>query len=355
MVKISNSLIGILNFLTLLVSFPVIGIALWFRVQAATECERVLQLPLLVLGIFLFVVSVLGFVGSCFRVSVFLWIYLFVLFLLILAMFAFTMFGLIVTNKGVGQAIVGRAYKEYKLDDYSHWLQKRVRDWPTWNVIEGCLKEAKVCGQLEGAVGMKATEFYRKNLSPIQSGCCKPPSYCRFTYVNATYWTMPKSGAVAPGLDCKAWSNDQEKLCYTCNSCKGGVLATLKDGRKKVAIFNAALLVFLIITYTVGCCAYRNNKSRNHYPPYYYRGKLPSYKSTPSSLPSTLAPKPLRTERRQEQRKRGLLAAAGVPGSGRNPLPPPPFSLRSSLSPGSEAASDEVSVAELGDLEVAEP
>lgn len=168
MVKISNSLIGILNFLTLLVSFPVIGIALWFRVQAATECERVLQLPLLVLGIFLFVVSVLGFVGSCFRVSVFLWIYLFVLFLLILAMFAFTMFGLIVTNKGVGQAIVGRAYKEYKLDDYSHWLQKRVRDWPTWNVIEGCLKEAKVCGQLEGAVGMKATEFYRKNLSPIQ-------------------------------------------------------------------------------------------------------------------------------------------------------------------------------------------
>ncbi|KAJ8505575.1 hypothetical protein OPV22_006461 [Ensete ventricosum] len=274
MVRISNSLIGILNFLTLLVSFPIIGIALWFRVQAATECERVLQLPLLVLGIFLFVVSVLGFVGSCFRVSVFLWIYLFVLFLLILAMVAFTMFGLIVTNKGVGQAIVGRAYKEYKLDDYSHWLQKRVRDWSTWNVIEGCLKEAKVCGQLEGDVGMKATEFYRKNLSPVQSGCCKPPSYCRFTYVNATHWTMPKSGSAASGLDCKAWSNDQEKLCYSCNSCKGGVLATLKDARKKVAIFNAALLVFLIVTYSVGCCAFKNKRSRSQYPPYYHQTDL---------------------------------------------------------------------------------
>ncbi|URD88454.1 Tetraspanin family [Musa troglodytarum] len=262
MVKISNSLVGVLNFHTLLISFPVIGIALWLRIKSPTECELFLQLPLLVVGVFLFVVSVLGFVGSCFRDSIFLCLYLFLLFLLILAMAAFTVFAFVVTNKNIGQAISGKGYREYRLGDYSHWLQKRVGDRKNWRAIHGCLKEAKVCGRLEDDIGTKASEFYRKNLSPIQSGCCKPPTYCGFTY---------GSGLSSSNSDCKTWSNDQDKLCYGCNACKGGVLATLKNGWKKVVILNAALLAFVIVIYSVGCCAFRNNKSHSHHT-HFYRG-----------------------------------------------------------------------------------
>ncbi|RRT43181.1 hypothetical protein B296_00053655 [Ensete ventricosum] len=224
MVQISNSLVGFLNFLTLLISFPIIGAGLWFRLHAATECERFLQLPLLVLGGFLLVVSVLGLIGACCRVSFFMWLYLFVMFLLILAMIVFTIFAFVVTNKGVGEAASGVGFKEYRLSDYSGWLQKRVENWETWREIDGCLKDAQVCAGFEGLVD----------------------------------------------ADCKLWSNDQAKLCYDCGSCKAGVLATLKTKWKAVSIFNIALLVFLIIVYSIGCCALRNNRAKNHggYYPY---------------------------------------------------------------------------------------
>ncbi|CAL9199468.1 unnamed protein product [Musa hybrid cultivar] len=178
---------------------------------------------------------------------------------------------LVVTNKSIGQAISGKGYKEYRLGDSSHWLQKRVGDRKNWRVIHGCLKEAKVCGRLEDDIGTKPSEFYRKNLSPIQSGCCKPPTYCGFTYANATYWIIPRSGLSSSNPDCKARSNDQDKLCYGCNACKGGVLATLENGWKKVVILNAALLAFVIVIYSVGCCAFRNNKSHSRHT-HFYRG-----------------------------------------------------------------------------------
>ncbi|CAL9167449.1 unnamed protein product [Musa hybrid cultivar] len=270
MVQISNSLVGFLNFLTLLISFPILGAGLWFRLHAATECERFLQLPLLVLGGFLLVVSVLGLIGACCRVSFFMWLYLFVMFLLILAMIVFTIFAFVVTNKGVGEAASGVGFKEYRLSDYSGWLQKRVENWETWRQIDGCLKDAQVCAGFEGLAGLQASQFFAKNLSPLQSGCCKPPTFCGFQYKNATFWTIPTTGLKSTDADCKLWSNDQDKLCYDCGSCKAGVLATLKAKWKAVSIFNVALLVFLIIVYSIGCCALRNNRAKRHggYYPY---------------------------------------------------------------------------------------
>ncbi|URE24780.1 Tetraspanin family [Musa troglodytarum] len=247
MVRISNSLVGFLNFLTLLISFPIIGAGLWFRLHAATECERFLQLPLLVLGGFLLVVSVLGLIGACCCVSFFM-----------------------VTNKGVGEAVSGVGFKEYRLSDYSGWLQKRVENWETWRQIDGCLKDAQVCAGLEGLAGLQDSQFLAKNLSPLQSGCCKPPTFCGFQYKNATFWTVPTAGLKSTDADCKLWSNDQGKLCYDCGSCKAGVLATLKSKWKVVSIFNIALLVLLIIVYSIGCCALRNNRAKMHggYYPY---------------------------------------------------------------------------------------
>ncbi|OVA06436.1 Tetraspanin/Peripherin [Macleaya cordata] len=103
----------------------------------------------------------------------------------------------------------------------------------------------------------------------MTSGCCKPPTYCGFTFVNATFWEVPKSGPAAQDSDCTTWSNNQDMLCYNCKSCKGGVLASLKRDWKHLTIFNISMLLFLIIVYTIAGCAFRdtrNDKRRRGYP-----------------------------------------------------------------------------------------
>ena len=63
--------------------------------------------------------------------------------------------------------------------------------------------------------------------------------------------------------DCNAWDNDSNVLCFNCESCKAGFLQNLKTDWKKVTIVNVIFLVFLIIVYSVGCCAFRNNMRGN--------------------------------------------------------------------------------------------
>ncbi|XP_058113306.1 tetraspanin-8-like [Magnolia sinica] len=261
MIRISNNLIGVLNILTIILSIPLFISAIYVSHHSNSQCDRFIRVPLLVLAILLFFISLCGFIGSCCRVTFFLWIYLFIMFLLILGLMGFTVFAFVITNKGAGEVISGRGYKEYRLGNYSLWLQKRVRDERNWLKIKSCLSEAKVCGSLgRGAVYEKAAEFYKMNLTPIQSGCCKPPSYCGFIYQNATFWSQPKSGVKSNEKDCLTWSNDQNRLCFECESCKAGVLANLKHDWRKVAIVNVSVLVFVIIIYSIGCCAFRNNR-----------------------------------------------------------------------------------------------
>lgn len=101
-----------------------------------------------------------------------------------------------------------------------------------------------------------------------QSGCCKPPTACNFTYVNETYWDKPAGFTSSNIQDCNTWNNDQSTLCYDCQSCKAGVLANIKRDWKKVAIVNIIFLIFLIIVYSIGCCAFRNNRRDNSYQGY---------------------------------------------------------------------------------------
>ncbi|XP_022681816.1 tetraspanin-8 [Setaria italica] len=217
--RLSHGLLGALNVVTLLLSLPVLCAGVYFRMRAATECERALQLPVVAFGCAL-----------------------------------------------RGAASGRHGYREYRLGDYSGWLQAQVAAPETWRRVESCLSEARVCGvrPFDGAVGRDAMEFYKQHLSPIQSGCCKPPTRCGFRHVNATFWAAPKSGsspsaAPAGDGDCRAWSNDVQVLCFECEACKAGVLETVKTKWKAVAIVNVALLVLLIVVYTLGCCALRGN------------------------------------------------------------------------------------------------
>lgn len=93
----------------------------------------------------------------------------------------------------------------------------------------------------------------------FQSGCCKPPTECGYVYVNETIWN-PGVGTVVSNPDCYSWNNDQGQLCYSCNSCKAGVLASLKKSWRKVSVINIVILIILVIVYVVACAAFRNNR-----------------------------------------------------------------------------------------------
>ncbi|KAH9296877.1 hypothetical protein KI387_028559 [Taxus chinensis] len=68
--------------------------------------------------------------------------------------------------------------------------QLRLLKYQVETMLRSCIQDAKVCKSLsDDSVNEIAEDFYRKNLSPIQSGCCKPPTSCDFVYVSATNWT----------------------------------------------------------------------------------------------------------------------------------------------------------------------
>lgn len=171
MVRISNNLVGILNFVTFLLSIPILGAGIWLSTRASTDCEKFLERPVIALGVFLMVVSLAGLIGACCSVSWLLWLYLFVMFLLILLVFCFTIFAFVVTSKGAGEVVSGRGYKEYRLGDYSNWLQKRVLNDGNWAKIRSCIRDSKVCNSLSEK-NQTFDEFINDNLSPLQ--VCNP-------------------------------------------------------------------------------------------------------------------------------------------------------------------------------------
>ncbi|KAH7671792.1 Tetraspanin/Peripherin protein [Dioscorea alata] len=264
MVRVSNNVVGCLNLITLLLSIPIVAGGIWLTSRASTDCEKFLEKPAIVLGVFLLVVSLAGLVGAWCRISLLLWLYLVVMFLLIVVVFCFTIFAFVITNKGAGEIVSGRGYKEYRLGDYSNWLQKRVDAEKNWLKIRSCIQESKVCRRMEER-NQTLNEFLRDDLSPLQSGCCKPPTACNFTYRSATVWDKP-SGFESNISDCNSWQSDPPILCYDCQSCKAGVLANIKHDWKTIAVVNIIFLIILIAVYTVGCCAFRNNREENAYP-----------------------------------------------------------------------------------------
>eukprot|EP01018_Ginkgo_biloba_P011203 Gb_27470 [translate_table: standard] len=199
--RISNSLVGILNFVVFLLSIPILGSGIWLATRHATDCEKFLQGPVIIIGVFIMLVSLAGFIGACFRVSWLLWIYLFVMFLLIILLFCFTIFAFVVTNKGAGKVASGRGYKDYRLGDYSNWLQKRVQNSDNWNKILSCIRDAKVCQSLgDGNVNDAAAVFYQRNLSPIQVQISGSIPEVLFLFVSLVAASHPRRAVIHSGM-----------------------------------------------------------------------------------------------------------------------------------------------------------
>lgn len=170
--RTSNHLIGLLNFLTFLLSIPILGGGIWLSSRANnTDCMKFLQWPLIIIGVAIMVISLAGFAGACYRNTFLMWFYLWAMFFVIVALVGFVIFAYAVTDKGSGRAVPNRAYLDYFLQDYSGWLEERVSDDSYWRKISSCVRDSKECAKMGrniGGVPESADLFYLRKLSPIE-------------------------------------------------------------------------------------------------------------------------------------------------------------------------------------------
>ncbi|KAG2655268.1 hypothetical protein PVAP13_1KG000200 [Panicum virgatum] len=245
----SNTVIGYLNLVTLLSSIPIIGAGLWLAHGSAATCESALQAPLLAIGFTVLLVSLAGFIGACYHVKWALWLYLLAMLLLAVALLGITVFGMAVTAAGGGRHVPCRPYQEFRIGDYSAWLQKRVQVDRYWRPALACVVGSGACPRIAAWTPM---DYLQHSLTPIQSGCCKPPTSCTYPANNNMFMEAQQDE------DCYRWNNAPGILCYQCDSCKAGVLEQVRRDWHNITILNVVVLVALIAIYSCGCCAFRN-------------------------------------------------------------------------------------------------
>ncbi|GLT73452.1 hypothetical protein SLA2020_453110 [Shorea laevis] len=131
------------------------------------------------------------------------------------------------------------------------WLKLKVHNQNNWNNIRACIYDTGACTELVSRSSMlKSYDFSIKRLSPIEGGCCKPSSICEMQYVNATFWEKGeevKEKSYPYNSDCDSWSNDQNVLCYNCNSCQKGFLRTLQGKWRKLGFFLVVMALVLMV------------------------------------------------------------------------------------------------------------
>ncbi|GJY66281.1 tetraspanin-3-like protein [Tanacetum coccineum] len=170
--RTSNHLIGMLNFLTFLLSIPILGGGIWLSTRVNnSDCLTFLQYPLIVIGVSIMVVSLAGFAGACYRNTFLMYLYLWAMFLIICVLIGFVIFAYVVTDKGSGRDVLNRGYKDYYLPDYSGWLKDRVSSDSYWRKISSCVRDSGVCrktGRVVNGLPEAADDYYRRKLNPIE-------------------------------------------------------------------------------------------------------------------------------------------------------------------------------------------
>lgn len=179
--RTSNHLIGLVNFLTFLLSIVILGGGIWLATRAtSTDCLRFLQWPLIFIGASIAIVSLAGIAGACYRNTFLMYVYLWAMFFIIAALLGFIIFAYAVTDKGSGRLMYNRAYEDYYLQDYSGWLKDRVSDPGYWAKISACIRDSGTCasmGRTVNGIPETANMFYYRKLSPVQV-----PQFLRFVW-----------------------------------------------------------------------------------------------------------------------------------------------------------------------------
>ncbi|CAN1300886.1 TET10 [Linum perenne] len=256
----SNFIIRWVNFLTMLLAIGIVIYGVWMSTHH-DSCKKSLTLPVLFLGAFIFLI---------FIYPLLVYQYLILLCIILVAILVFTVLAFIVTNNGSGHSVPGLRYKEYQLQDYSPWFLRQVgndincqtyylyqlNNTNHWKRLKSCLVKSDDCNHLSRKY--RTLKHYKSaKLSPIEAGCCRPPSECGYPAVNASFYDL-SFHPVSSNKDCKLYKNSKAIKCYNCDSCKAGVAQYMKTEWRVVAVFNLVLFVVLSTIYFVGCCARRN-------------------------------------------------------------------------------------------------
>ncbi|KAL9247274.1 hypothetical protein vseg_020722 [Gypsophila vaccaria] len=254
---LSSFVLGCVNTLTLCLSLPILLAGYIIKATANSPCDPVMYKPLLALGTCLLVVSLIGLLGACCRFSVFQWLYVLTLFVLIIGLLAFlSISAFIIKGGGQGEDVMAGGVKEYELPMFSNWMRNNFVSTDHWEDVKQCLVRHDACGKISRfRTLMDFVTFKRSKLTSMETGCCKPPVHCGYEYQSDTHWAVPEKGLASQDADCKAWSNDVDKLCYSCETCKAGYLAFFMKGWRKITTLNAVLLVVLFFIFIIAVCS----------------------------------------------------------------------------------------------------
>ncbi|EYU27305.1 hypothetical protein ABFS82_10G088600 [Erythranthe guttata] len=252
---VSNNLTALLNFVALMCSIPIISAGIWLASKPDNDCIRWLRWPLVFIGLAFLLVTLTGFVGAYWKKEGLLGVYLVCMFILIVLLLVVLVLAFVVTRPNGAYASPGMGFHEYRLEGFSSWLRDHVTSSDNWGGIRACLADSQTCPKLNQRF-ISAADFFAAHLSPVQSGCCKPPMICGLQYSSPTTWVGPPNAAVDP--DCVIWNNDPSQLCYNCNSCKAGLLGNLRHEWRKVNVVLIVTVVVLIWVYLIACSAYKN-------------------------------------------------------------------------------------------------
>ncbi|KAH9606350.1 hypothetical protein KSS87_023340 [Heliosperma pusillum] len=257
---VSNNITSILNFIAFLCSIPIIASGLWLASKPDNECVLLFRWPVVILGFLILIISLMGFIGAYWYKEGILSLYLCCMAILITLGLILLIFAFVVTRPDGSYWVPGRGYKEYQLQGYSIWLREHVASDDYWPKIRDCLVDTNFCAKLNYQF-MSSPQYFFAHMSPLQSGCCKPPTTCGYQYVGPTMWINPTNPIIDP--DCAIWSTDPSMLCYNCNSCRAGLLGNLRNEWRKANIILIVALVLLIVVYVVACSAFRNAQTQD--------------------------------------------------------------------------------------------
>ncbi|XP_055809032.1 tetraspanin-2 [Solanum dulcamara] len=253
--SLSNNITAFLNFVAFMCSIPIIAAGTWLASKPDNECIHWLRWPVVFMGLAVMLVSLAGFVGAYWKKEGLLGIYLVCMAILIILLLVLLVLAFVVTRPNGAYTVPGRGYSEYRLAGFSSWLRNHITDADSWGNIRACLAVSDICPKLNSEF-ITADHFFAAHLSPIQSGCCKPPTICGYQYVNPTVWNNPTN--TIADADCSIWNNNPNQLCYNCDACKAGLLGNLRKEWRKANLILIITVVLLIWVYLIACSAYRN-------------------------------------------------------------------------------------------------
>ncbi|KAF8019096.1 hypothetical protein BT93_H3849 [Corymbia citriodora subsp. variegata] len=242
--RLVRIIVGAITILTFLLSLPILASIIWLLYMKGYDCESLLRLPKLQIGIgvallFVFLIS---------NLVVFLRAKVHALGLLVVMVPLILMLtmglALVDAYKNESKAVIGSPT----------WLKDKVYRDNYWNYIKSCIYDSRMCDDLAArSLGLKPDDFSARKLSPIEFGCCRPPVICEMDYVNATYWRRSDHLGIGSGEagdeDCDTWQNNEDVLCYDCLACKDGFLKVIRNKWWRLGLFLVLMSLLLIVAH----------------------------------------------------------------------------------------------------------